>query len=398
VAGGETLGALAAVRALRYAGHHPWVAVHGRRAYAARSRMAAGVVTVPDPAADPDGFVRAMACAATRVPARVVLPGTEPALVAFARAADQFPAGVAIAACPPDVVERALDKTRLSGLAAGAGLVVPPTLEVGRQDLAPALGFPYPAIAKPLRSDLMGPNGSTRHYSARRVDSPKELREAVGALPNGRALVQPFLPGPIGSLAGVFWEGEMVAAVQSRGDRIWPPDCGSMTWAVTVPLDADLCSRVAALLRAVGWNGLFQLDFVDSAGTPFLIDLNPRLYTSLGITTHAGVNLPAIWVDLLLGAAPPPRRGYRVGAGYRHEEDDIRALASMFAHGNRAAALRGLLPRLGTTHAVFSHRDPMPLLTSVGKLLRLSAAALWGLVRSARARILHRAEPERRNA
>ena len=372
ISGGETLGVLAAVRALRDAGHEPWVAVFDPRGYAARSRAAAGVVVVPDPARDEVGFVHALADAAGRIPASVVLPGTEVALFALSRHADRFPGGVTLGVCPPAVVEKATDKTLLAALAGAAGLVVPPTFEVRLADLEDAPPLPYPGVVKPVRSDLQGPGGASRHFAAQRVNSPGELRAAVAALPNARGLVQPYLPGPIGSMAGVFWDGEMLGAVQSRADRIWPIHCGSMTYAVTVPLDPRLSAMIGDLLSAIGWNGLFQVDFIEHAGQSFLIDLNPRVYTSLAITTRAGVNLPAIWVDLLRGRRPPGNSSaYPVGVGYRHDEDDIRALAVMLVRGPRRAAVRGLLPRRRTIHAVFSIRDPLPLLTTFGKLIRL---------------------------
>jgi hypothetical protein len=82
----------------------------------------------------------------------------------------------------------------------------------------------------------------------------------------------------------------------------------------------------------------------------------------------AGLNLPAIWVDLLLGRQCQ-LGGYRIGTRFRHEEKDVRALAKMLVDGEHLGALQGCMPRRGTTHAIFSFRDPMPLLVSVGKLI-----------------------------
>jgi predicted ATP-grasp superfamily ATP-dependent carboligase len=144
-----------------------------------------------------------------------------------------------------------------------------------------------------------------------------------------------------------------------------------MTHAVTVPLDRGLSARVAALLRAIGWNGLFQVDFIEHGGRSLLIDLNPRVYTSLAITAGAGVNLLAIWVDLLRGRHPGTVPEYTVGVGYRHDEDDGRALLAMLRRGPRKAGLLGLLPRRRTTHPIFSIRDPLPFLTSLGNLARV---------------------------
>lgn len=368
--GGEYLGVLAGVRALRKAGYAPWVAVHDSGAYAARSRDAAGVVEVPDPAKDETGWIRELVAAAARIPAAVVLPGSELGLVVLSRHAQRFPSGVVLGVCPPEVVANATDKTRLEDIARAAGLSVPHTLDAGLDDLVRGLPFPYPAVVKPRRSELLGSDGLVRHFDARRVDSQAELRAALVALPGAHGLVQPYLEGPLGSLAGVFWNGEMVCAVQSVGHRLWPPYCGSMTWAETVPLSRRLTTSIGTLLRELGWNGLFQVDFFEQSGEFLLIDLNPRFYTSLAIATRAGINLPGIWVDLLRGQVPPNQDTYLTGVHYRHDEDDVRALFGMLMRGPRGAALRGFLPRRNTVHPVFSWRDPWPLLTSLSKLVR----------------------------
>jgi predicted ATP-grasp superfamily ATP-dependent carboligase len=370
VTGGEHIGVLGAVRALREAGYAPWVAVHDRGGYAARSRAAAGVVEVPDPAADTAGFVRALAAAALRIPARVVLPGTEVGLAALSRHAHRFPAGVALGVCPPAVVADATDKGRLRDLAPAAGLSVPPTVELGLGDLRHWLPFPYPVVVKPHRSELATPAGCVRHFSARRVDSPAELRAALAAIPGARGLVQPYLDGPIGSLAGVYWQGEMVRAVQSIGRRVWPIHCGSTTWAETVPLDRRLVGSVGRLLDAIGWSGPYQVDFFERSGEFLIIDLNPRFYTSLALATRAGANLPGVWVELLCGRVPARDDGYRAGVRYRHDEDDVRVLLQMLRGGAWSAALRGLVPRRDTVHPVFSVRDPWPSLRSLSQLAR----------------------------
>ena len=124
ISGGEHLGVLAAVRALRAAGHRPWVAVHERGGYAARSRATAGVVEVPNPAVDETGFVRALAEASLRIPASVVLPGTEVGLLALSHHPHLFSRNVALGVCPASVVNKATDKVQFAQLARAAGLDV----------------------------------------------------------------------------------------------------------------------------------------------------------------------------------------------------------------------------------------------------------------------------------
>jgi predicted ATP-grasp superfamily ATP-dependent carboligase len=102
-------------------------------------------------------------------------------------------------------------------------------------------------------------------------------------------------------------------------------------------------------------------------GTQLLIDFNPRAYGSLSLAVRAGANLPAAWADLVSGRVPAPI-DYRTRVRYRLEHNDLRAIASMVAGGEVGAALAALAPRRRTVHAVFSWRDPKPMLVLVDKL------------------------------
>jgi len=133
-----------------------------------------------------------------------------------------------------------------------------------------------------------------------------------------------------------------------------------------VPPDRERARGVARLLSLIGWSGIFGIQFLVSGGHAYAIDLNPRIYGSIGLAIAAGHNLPAIWADLLLGREPVVG-AYRAGVRYRVEEDDLRALAVAFRDGRRREALLGLLPRRRTAHAVFAARDPAPVLASVAK-------------------------------
>jgi predicted ATP-grasp superfamily ATP-dependent carboligase len=368
VTGGEYVGVLAAVRALRAAGYEPWVAVSRRGVHAARSRAAAGVVRVPEPGEHPDEFVAALAAAAERLSIAAVLPGNERALIALTDRPEAFSPGTALGICPPETVALATDKRMLQSLAAEAGLDVPPTIEVTRsasEESDPEIE--YPAVVKPQRSELRMQDGTLRHLTVRRVGNADELRLALDALPGRSGLVQRYLHGPLGATAGVFWHGEMISTTSMRAERIWPPGCGTIAYAVSIPADPDFERAIARLLASIGWDGVFQLDWVEVDSRRYVIDLNPRIYTSLALGVSAGANLPAIWVDLLLGRPTSVAAG-RVGVRYRHELDDPRALLSTFLDGDRKEALRGLLPRRGTVHAIYSWRDPLPSLASFSKL------------------------------
>jgi hypothetical protein len=129
----------------------------------------------------------------------------------------------------------------------------------------------------------------------------------------------------------------------------------------TVQLDRSLAERVEALLRALGWFGLAELQFIDGQGPePFLLDLNGRFYGSLALAVGSGSNLPAIWAALATGRAAPaasPRPGTR----YQWLEGDMRC--AVRARQRRASELiRTLRYGRGAHHSLGSLRDPGPAL------------------------------------
>jgi predicted ATP-grasp superfamily ATP-dependent carboligase len=324
---------------------------------------------VPNPDFDSEGFVRTLAAAARRLRVAAVLPSSDSQFFALAGREADF-AGIALGTPSREIVDQATDKALLTELAAAAGLRTPPTkvIRAGGKEVD---GFGFPAIVKPLRSRIQNPDGTISTYSAQYV-SEGQVEEALDSLGGGEGLLQPYIPGVLIGVAGVSWEGELVCALHQASVRIWPVPLGGSAYAETIAPDAELERGVARLLQRIGWSGLFQVQFIRSSrGEHFLIDLNPRIYGSLALASAAGLNLPEIWAELLLGRQPDID-GYRIGVGFRQEEKDARALARLLlTKGGGRRALRGLLPRRGTSHAIFSLRDPVPLLTSLAKLIRL---------------------------
>jgi hypothetical protein len=222
-------------------------------------------------------------------------------------------------------------------------------------------------MVKPRRSEL--PEGRRlERFEASVVRSPSELDAALRALPDASALVQPHLPGPIVGVSGVAWEGELVASVHQLGERTWPPGCGIVCYARTMAPDPDLERGTKGLIRELQWSGVFNLQLVRSGGTDYLIDINPRLYHSLALAIAAGLNLPAIWADLLLGREPRVP-GYEPGRRFRSEED-LRAVATLVRGGRLREALPAMLPRRRTAHAIVSLRDPAPALSLAGRSVK----------------------------
>ncbi|ODT95786.1 MAG: hypothetical protein ABS81_31365 [Pseudonocardia sp. SCN 72-86] len=367
VTGVEHAGGLAALRGLAAAGYEPWAATEDTSSYGAVSRAAGGVVEVADPRLDGERFARDLVEAAARIGAVAVLPGTEAALIALGRQRDLFPADVAVGAPDVDDTVAALDKDALAGLAARAGFRTPPTLRLSAADV-PTADITFPVVVKPVRSELVTEDGLAR-FEVTRAANAAELTATLAALPGREGLVQPYLTGRIRTVNGVAWKGETLTTVHKLAERTWPADCGVVTWAETVERHPELEKAARALMAELGWSGLFNLQLIESGSRHYLIDVNPRMYHSLGLAVAAGVNLPAMWTDLLLGERPEVVEFAR-GVRFRSEED-VRSLWAMFRSGRRGAAIRGLLPHARTTHAVLSVTDPAPMVEVARRAARL---------------------------
>jgi predicted ATP-grasp superfamily ATP-dependent carboligase len=368
LSGDEGTGTLAAVRGLHAGGYEVLLALSREGASAARSRCAAGVVRVPAPEDGVKEHARAVAAVAARGEARLVLPGTEGSLRALTGHEALFTPGTVVATAPREALDRATNKLALGALARVAGLRAPETIALPPGGELPA-GASFPAVLKPLRSRA---DAGGRLWGAvvRRVADAGALRALLAREGDGPWLLQPLIEGTLAAVCGVAWRGELVCAVHQRSPRIWPPGVGISSYATTVAPDPERERGVAALLAALRWSGVFGVQFLECGDQAYVIDLNPRIYGSLSLALAAGLNLPAIWADLALGRSPRVG-GYRAGVHYRVEEDDVRAIAHALRHGPaRRAALAGLLPRRHTTHALFSLRDPRPLLSSAEKLAR----------------------------
>ena len=185
--------------------------------------------------------------------------------------------------------------------------------------------------------------------------------------------MQECVTGTVHSCAGVRWGGRIVALALARYVRTWPPDAGNAAFAETVSVPPGLGDRVDALLDAVGWEGIFELELLKTADGRFVaIDLNPRPYGSLALAIRAGADLPAVWASCLRGAPPPPVTA-AAGVRYRWEDAELRGLAHELRHGRLRTAAAITRPRRGTVHPHLSWEDPGPMVVRGAVLARAAA-------------------------
>jgi biotin carboxylase len=203
--------------------------------------------------------------------------------------------------------------------------------------------------------------GST---GVRKVNNRAELADAVrqfldrGALADGGVLVQQVVLGTFVMAQCVFQRGGLVAFHANR--RVEEGANGSASAKESVDMPA-LRNHLTRLGRALDWHGALSVDAIIREGTPFVIDVNPRLVEP-GNAQAAGTDLVEAMLEVCLGGEgalqPPSRAGVRthqrlmaiLGAAQREERrrDVLAELCRIFDRRSEyAASLEELLPPSG---------------------------------------------------
>jgi len=366
VTDGEHRAVLAACRGLHQAGYSVTVSASKRVAMAAWSRATESRITLPVPHASPGRFVEALLdCVASRS-WDVLLPGTEASLLPISAAREALEPHVALGLPSHSVVVDSVDKLLLQRTAASLGPASPASVACADRPAAAAaaaeLGFPV--VVKPERSFRAAsdaPGASLVQKTAVIAENQAELDVAVSLL--GEPLtVQRFDPDArLVSCAGVRLPEGVLGFTVARYARTWPPDVGSAVLATTVEPPDGLRKRTEDILSQIGWQGMFELEFVEQADGQFgAIDLNPRPFGWLSLAIGAGANLPAIWCDHVLGRGSGRAADAAPGHSYRWEKGEALYIAR---HVRRLdwRALARVRPRRNVIHACFEATDPAPL-------------------------------------
>lgn len=348
--GGERA-CLACVRSLGAAGWTVHVVAGRRGSLAAASRHAAAEHVAPSALADPAGFRSEVARVAASIGADVLLPIGEASLLALGDDRSVF--GQAVVPFPAlATIRDAADKARVADVARELGLAVPDTVVLDRADaLAAAVldSLSYPAVLKPARS--VRPDAAPgAKFAVAYARDPAALRAAVASLPGAAfpVLLQRRIEG-VGAGVFLLMDGDdVLAAFAHRRIRERPPSGGVSVCRESVDLPDDLRDAAAALLRGLGWSGVAMVEFkVEAAtGTPYVMEVNPRLWGSLQLAIDAGVDFPVLLADRALGRAREPPE-YRVGVRSRWIWGEV----DHFLARVRARAADGWRPALAEARA-----------------------------------------------
>lgn len=282
--------------------------------------------------------------------------------------------GVYKVVSPPWPVARvAGDKRATYEHAAASGVATPASFYPRSREEAAALPCAFPVILKPAVNERRNALTAAKAW---RIDDRAALieryEEAAVLVGHDAVVVQELIPGggeAQFSYAGVWSEGQPVAALVARRTRQFPVDFGfTSTFVETLHLPA-VEEAACRLLDRLRFSGLVEVEFKYDArdGRYKLLDFNPRPWTWIGLGAAAGVDFPLIQWQIAHGERVAMQRG-RCGVGWCHASRDFAAVCQLIVRGVAVPASRGASLRQ-LVFAAFAADDPLPGLVDLPVVL-----------------------------
>ncbi|MFC3959430.1 ATP-grasp domain-containing protein [Halovivax cerinus] len=313
---GRSLSALSFVRSLGQSGVEVHVGESFGQNLAAYSKYATASHVYPSADDNPAGFRRVVRDVVETTGFDTVVPTRDATTRELAAVCDDFPDRTSTLLSSPETIDRLGDKARCAKLAERVGVPIPATYdpaETAVDEIAATADFPV--LVKPT-------NGAGARGIAR-VDDPAELAATYRSVTDdhGDAIVQEYVDHAGGhySVGTVFDRASEPRAIHVYEElRQYPESGGPAVEAHSRPVEPWV-DDLLDILRAVEWVGPAHMDvlFDPDDETYKLLEVNPRIWMSIGLTIRAGVDVPSLTLALATGGDPEPVTAYRTDLRYR---------------------------------------------------------------------------------
>jgi predicted ATP-grasp superfamily ATP-dependent carboligase len=214
-------------------------------------------------------------------------------------------------------LETALGKHAMYRLAAVSGVLTPRTFFPNdeRELDRVARELEFPMLVKGDRGE-----------AGERVRLVHNRRELLGAWREVMALewtngtspaLQEFVPGACYSVGGLFKDGQPLRVCAHRKLVAVPP-LGGLTVRGVTERPAGLLDAAFRIFELLGYSGLGHVDLIcDGSGRYNFLEINPRVWGTIGVGEYAGVDFFTPYFDLVRGVAVNPDLHFREGVRFR---------------------------------------------------------------------------------
>lgn len=340
-------------------------------------------VIYPCPRSAPDQFVEMMLDYLRRNRHAMLFPTDDVTVLLVSRYRDLFERVTHVPIPSPEQIVYGLDKARTMRLAASLQIPHPRTVYPESAEAAAGLSalLPGAAVIKPRASSggrgiayVAQEDDIAAAWSAIHRQYPYPLvQERIAAGPKYDVCVLMDRAGaPVASFVQKelrhFPVGDGMSTVQ---ESVWRP---------------DLVERTVTLLKAIGWYGLAEVEFMENpaTGETVFLEINPRVWASIKLAIACGIDFPYLLYQVASGQRAEEIHTYPVGRRCRWllpgdllhfvtNPDRLTMDPPFFHFGG------------GTVYDGFNVGDPaatLGVLLSCGHYLR--DGDLWGMLRRGR--------------
>lgn len=328
VTDGDQRSSLAVVRSLGKLGYTVHTCSTSRHSIAGSSKYAQTSTLVADSLNNPEAFIKDLAKLAQMVKADVIIPITEPSVMAVLGNLDRLPE-IKIPFVDLETFKKISDKAELLRIAPEYGIYTPEQISLNSSEDSKSLDLnsvKYPVVIKPGRS-IAGNSENRTKLSVVHAANANELDEELGKF-DERAyplLLQQRIVGPGVGIFVLIWDGEVLGTFSHRRIREHPPAGGVSVLREAHPMDNDLLEKSIKLLTRWGWQGVAMVEYKvdENTGKPYLMEINGRFWGSLQLAIDSGVDFPRLLLEASNGNHPKPVTSYDVNTKSRWEWGDV---------------------------------------------------------------------------
>lgn len=353
-----------------------------------RSRYASRSFVYPQPEVAPQAFVDALLQYIADQAVDLLIPVTDNVILPILKARSEFEQYCKPALPESDALLTTMDKNKTLALAEQLGVPIPTTrwVHTVQEAVAAAQAFDWPVVIKPQLSRLyQGQAGIAAFkvsYALDAADLAAQMQRYEGVCP---VLLQEYHRGVGYGVELLMDKGRPLAAFQHKRLREVPLTGGVSTFREGVPLDPAMYDYALRLLGHLQWTGLAMVEFKAGEAGPKLMEINGRIWGSLPLAVHSGMDFPLRLAEYYLAESPPlptaPAVDYATGVRSRNLELDIGWMLTLLM-GKQHPPFVDVPPRREAFKAflglfnprdrfdILSWRDPRPGLAEIAKIAR----------------------------
>jgi predicted ATP-grasp superfamily ATP-dependent carboligase len=353
-----------------------------------RSRYVHEKVIYPSPHTAPREMVATLLKAVQDLQVDLLIPVTDAIILPLTEQRAHFERICQVAIADAAALKVVTNKSRTLALAESLGVPIPGQIQVEtvEQALAHAPALGWPVVLKPLSSYVYHNQTRGEALNVCYASNPQQLTQQMQRFV-GRCsvLLQAYCTGVGLGIELLMYQGRALAAFQHKRLREIPMSGGASAFRESVPLDPVLYQYARQLLAALQWTGLAMVEFKLGSDGPKLMEINGRIWGSLPLAVHSGMDFPARLARLYLEGPPEervePDHCYTSGVRTHNLELDILWIAAVLRGKqrypflpmpSRSAAIVALLELFNPGHNfdILSREDPQPGIAEIVKIAR----------------------------